>query len=312
MYIAVLIIAFLYLIVTYILFQLVCRRFPKAHDPFRKLTHATDTMLKPYAELVSQGRSWLQSQQGQPMEISSFDGLTLRGTFYENPAHGPILLAFHGYRSNGVRDFVSACPFYFSLGLSILLVDQRAAGESQGRYITLGVRESRDVQTWCRYISRLYPDAALMTAGISMGASSVLMAADDLPDAVKAIVADCGYVSPWDELAYVVHHNAHLPAGWLLWGVELWCRLLGGFSLRKNTTAKALKNNTRPLFLIHGQSDQLVPYENTPKHRDAGTALCILFSVPEADHGISYLLDTPGYQAMATDFIRRYVLHAPE
>jgi hypothetical protein len=297
-----------YLLVTFVLFQLVCRRFPQAHDPFRALTHATDSMLAPYRPVVEQGRQWLQSQSGQAVEITSFDGLTLRGTLYQNPADGPLLLAFHGYRSNGVRDFATACPFYFSHGLSILLVDQRAAGQSEGTYITLGMRESRDVADWCRWAQSRFPDKPLVAAGISMGASSVLLAAPNMPEAVKAIIADCGYAAPWEELRYVVHHNAHLPADWLLWGVELWCRWLGGFSLRRETTEKALHQSKLPLFLIHGETDQLVPYDNLSRHKAAGAGPCTVLSVPEADHGISYLLDTPGYQAAAAEFLRRYVL----
>jgi hypothetical protein len=297
----------LYLVVTWVLFQLVCRRFPQAHDPFRALTHATDAMLTPYRPLVDQGRQWLQSQTGEAVEITAFDGLTLRGTFYPNPADGPILLAFHGYRSNGVRDFAAACPFYFSQGLSILLVDQRAAGASQGTYITLGTKESRDVADWCRWAQERFPGRPLAAAGISMGASSVLLAAPHMPPAVRAIIADCGYAQPWDELRYVVHHNAHLPAGWLLWGVELWCRCLGGFSLRQDTT-DGLKKSRIPLFLIHGEDDQLVPYANLSRHQTAGSAPCTVLSVPGADHGISYLLDTPGYQTAAKEFLRRYLL----
>jgi hypothetical protein len=234
--------------------------------------------------------------------------LHLHGTFYKNPAHGPILLAFHGYRSNGVRDFAAACPFYFSQGLSILLVDQRAAGESKGRYITLGMRESHDVTDWCHWAQIHFPNTPLVVAGISMGASSVLLAAPHLPESVRAIIADCGYASAWDELGYVVHHNAHLPAGWLLAGVELWCRLLGGFSLRQDTTERALRENTRPLFLIHGEADQLVPFGDLSRHRSASGASCTVFTVPGADHGISYLIDQAGYEAAAQNFLRQYVL----
>jgi hypothetical protein len=309
-FLVVLALAALYLLVTLVLFELVCRRFPKAIDPFRKLTHATDALLKPYGDCVSQGKAFLAEHPGQSVTITSFDGLTLHGTFYEKEPESPLLIACHGYRSNGVRDFATACPYYYGKGFSLLLIDQRAAGESQGRYLTLGIKEHRDVLAWCEFVQREHPGCPVVLAGISMGASSVLMAADKVPDNVVALLADCGYVSAWDELAYVVHHNAHLPAGWLLWGVDLWCHLLGGFGLKTVTTTQALAGCTRPVFLIHGQADQLVPFENSLKNHRACGASVSLFSVPQADHGISYLVDGDGYHTAADTFFQEVLASA--
>lgn len=304
-----------YLLAAFILFQLVFRRFAPARDPWKRLTHSTDKLLAAYPEAVAGGRRFLQTHPARDVAITSFDGLTLRGKFYENaqaPENGPVLIACHGYRSSGERDFAAACQFYYGKGLSILLIDQRAAGQSQGKYITFGVKERLDVQDWCRFAAELRPGAPVLLAGISMGASSVLMAAPELPDNVAAILADCGYVSPWDELAYVVRHNAHIPATPLLRGVDLWCRLLAGFSLSQYSTVEALAENTRPVFFIHGEADDLVPCENSLKSRQACKTHTALFTVPGAGHGMSYLVDTPGYHAALEDFLRYVFPSVPQ
>ncbi len=303
------ILAALYLLISLVICILACRRFAGQFDPLSALTHATDKLLAPYHELIDAGQAWLRSQPYESVEMTSFDGLRLRARLFENPQAKGVLVACHGYRSDGVRDFASACRFYNDHGLSILLIDQRAAGESEGKYITFGVRESVDARDWCALMERRFPGQPILLAGISMGAASVLMTADDLPDSVAALLADCGYTSPWDEFAFVARRYMPPGAAALLPGVDLWCRALAGFGLRERSAEHALANTTRPVFFVHGGADGLVPYEDSLENRAACAAPTAMFSVAEADHGISFLLDPEGYARAVSDFLEKNVFH---
>ena len=301
------VIAVLYLLICLAVAVLACRRFSGAWDPMRGLTHATDKLLAPYRDMIDAGRQWLETHPARPVEMTSFDGLRLRARLYENPSARAVLVACHGYRSDGARDFASAMRFYHDHGMSILLIDQRAAGQSEGRYITFGVRESADVRDWCALVQDRYPHLPILLAGISMGASAVLMTADDLPENVAALLADCGYDEPWGEFAYVARHFMTPAAQVLLPGVDLFCRALCGFGLRQKAASRALARTKLPVFFVHGQADGLVPYENSVTNRDACAGPAVLFSVPGADHGMSYLLDPEGYHRAVRDFLREYV-----
>lgn len=303
--------AALYLIAGLIIFLLACRRFPDTRDPMRALTHATDRLLAPYAEQLTAARQWLQNHPATPVEMTSFDGLTLRGTLYEHPQAEGVLVACHGYRSNGVRDFAAACEFYADYHMSILLIDQRASGKSEGKYITFGVKERIDARDWCALMTKHFPNLPIVLAGISMGAAAVLMAADDLPEAVSALLADCGYTSPKEELRYVARHYVGPGASALLPGIDFWCRSLGGFGLGQCSGEAALSKSSRPVLFIHGQADELVPHDHSIKNRAACKGPTMLFSVPSADHGMSYLVDTDGYSRVADKFIRSHVLKRP-
>ena len=61
----------------------------------------------------------------EDMEITSFDGLTLRGKYYEFAPGAPIELMFHGYRGSSERDLSGGVQRCFALGRSALIVDQR-------------------------------------------------------------------------------------------------------------------------------------------------------------------------------------------
>lgn len=299
--------AVLYLLVSFLIAELACRRFAGAWNPMKGLTHATNQLLAPYADIIADGRDWLLTHPRVPVEMTSFDGLRLRANFYENPRAKAVLVACHGYRSDGVRDFASAMRFYHDHDMSILLIDQRACGGSEGKFITFGVRESVDVRDWCRLMQARQPGLPVLLAGISMGAAAVLMTADDLPENVAALLADCGYDSPWDELADVARRHIFPAAAALLPGVDLFCRLVCGFGLRERSAADSLSRCRRPVFFVHGEADGLVPYANSPKNRAACAGPSVLFSVPGADHGISYLVDRNGYHRAVDEFLKTCV-----
>lgn len=299
--------AALYLLAGCVIAVLACRRFAGAWNPMKGLTHATEELLAPYGEIIREGREWLINYPHVPVEMTSFDGLTLRASLYEHPEPKAVLVACHGYRSDGVRDFASAMHFYHSYGMSILLIDQRAAGKSEGRYITFGVRESVDVRDWCRLMQERFPELPILPAGISMGASAVLMTADDLPSHVPALLADCGFDSPREEFRFVARRYMKPLGPLLVPGVDLFCRLLAGFGLGERSASDALSRCTLPVLFVHGEADGLVPYEDTPRNAAACAGPSEVFSVPGAEHGISYLVDREGYHKAVDGFLRRYV-----
>lgn len=296
----------LYLILCFFLFRLACRRFSEKHDPFRKYNENMKHLMDDYPALKEAGAEFYRSATFQDVEITSFDGLKLHGRIVENPGARGVMVACHGYRSNSTRDFLGGCPFYYNSGFTLLLIDQRACSESEGKYITFGVLESRDAVDWCKFAAEKYPGLPILLAGISMGATTVLMASPNVPPQVKAIAADCGFVSPWEMLSAVVRSAGKFPVGPILAGVNLWANLLAGFDLR--TSAKdALAKNTTPVLFAHGEADALVPLEDVRENYNACKAPAVLLSVPNAAHGMSYCEDLEGYQAALRTLFDTYL-----
>ena len=133
-------------------------------------------------------------------------------------------------------DFSIVLPYYFTLGYNLLAVDERAHGESEGTYITFGVRERHDVATWAAYAAMHFgPAHPLILDGLSMGAATVLMASElELPASVRGIIADCGFSSPYAIMKSVLHWRCPwLVSGPLLALTGVFTRLFGGFGLRE-------------------------------------------------------------------------------
>lgn len=259
---------------------------------------------EPYRDIMIKWMKEAAAMQPKEVSITSFDGITLYGKYYEYSKDAPIELMFHGYRGSAERDLCGGVQRCFTLGRSCLIVDQRTAGKSGGRVITFGVKESRDCLKWIDYIiESINRDAKIIITGISMGAATVTIAAGEkLPPNVIAALADCGYTSAKDIIKKVVR-QLHLPADIVYPFIKLGARIYGGFDLEKYSPIEAMKNCTVPIIFIHGTTDDYVPYEMSVKNFDACThSIKKMVSVENAGHGLAYLVDTEGYFNAIRDF----------
>lgn len=249
----------------------------------------------PYHEAMT---NWILEARAMPHEdvsITSFDGLTLRGKFYEYAPGAPIELMIHGWRGTAERDLCGGVQRCFSIGRSVLLIDQRAAGSSEGNVISFGINEHRDCLAWVDFLCGRFGDRPIILTGISMGASTVMIAAgEELPDNVVGVIADCGFSSARDIIRKVIR-DMKLPPALGYPFVKLGAHLFGGFRLEEKSAVEAMRRCRIPVFFIHGTGDRFVPYEMSRQCYEACAAPKFLFTVPDAGHGLGYLKDQEGY-----------------
>ena len=214
----------------------------------------------------------------------------------------------HGYRSTILVDFGLAYAFYHALGMNILVPHQRAHGQSEGKYITFGVKESEDMQCWIAYHNQRFGCHQMVLSGLSMGASTMLYLADqDLPDNVKCIIADCGFTSPKEILSKVYRSVVHLPAGASLFAANIFTKCFADFCLTQKDSRLTLKNAKLPVLLIHGTADDFVPCEMTRQAFDACNGQKEMLLVENAGHGTSFLTDKTRYTQKIIAFLEKHL-----
>lgn len=240
--------------------------------------------------------------------IRSFDGLELLGHLVKCEHPQRLIIAFHGWRSTWARDFCMVAPFWNSHNCTVLYVEQRAQGSSEGDYMTFGLLERKDCLAWANWADSQNLGLPIYLSGISMGATTVLMAAgEDLPESIKGIQADCGFTSPKAIMRHVSANNLHLPdtpARRLFTEVSFRRRLHQGLS--SYSTVTAMEHCRVPVLFVHGTDDSFVPIEMTYENCRACAAPHRLVVVPGAAHGMSYVLEPETCQEAMLSFWKSY------
>ena len=251
-----------------------------------------------YYDEIQEGIAWINQQKAEDIYIQSEDGLKLHARLMDQPGAKGTVLMFHGY--------------------------QRAAGKSEGKYIGFGVLESRDGCLWAQYIAnRFGTDQKIILAGLSMGASTVLMSTAhhenkqvqinsssgeilnvsmELPENVTGIVADSAFSSPYDIIKKRIRTTYHCKGTLMTIAIGIWSRLLAHYSLKELSVPEVMKNNTIPVLLVHGTADSNVPVEMTVKVAENCRASKKVLLVEGAEHGTGYLVDNEAYKNALREF----------
>jgi pimeloyl-ACP methyl ester carboxylesterase len=258
--------------------------------------------LSPEREKKREMIGMLASIPSSDVFITSHDGLKLHGEYFEGEADRPIAIGFHGYRSSALRDLAGLATYYYYRSFDVLLVDERAHGESEGRCITFGAKERLDVLSWVKYAEeRFGKNKKIILFGMSMGAASVLLSTElDLGDGVVSVVADCPFSSAEGIIAKVCRDKG-IPPKIFFPAIKFGARLFGGFKLSERDPIDAVRNAKVPILLIHGTADDFVPREMSDELSNVGRNITYL-NIEGAPHLMSMMYDEEAYTAALDNF----------
>ena len=246
-----------------------------------------------------------RSMSHKKVEITSHDGLKLRGRYYEYAPGAPIELMLHGYRGNSERDLSGGVIRAFSLGHSVLIVDLRGCGNSEGKIATFGILERLDCMAWIDYIlDYINFSAKIILTGVSMGAATVMMTAanEKLPQNVIGVLADCGYTSPKEIISKVVD-DMGLPPNLVYPIIRLSGKVFGGFDIEEYSPIEAMESISVPIIFFHGDSDKFVPKEmSIDNFKACASPVKDLVLIEGAEHGLAYITDPTKYVIRLRDF----------
>jgi len=242
----------------------------------------------------------------EEVQVLSHDGLVLKGKYYHLEDDAPIIMFFHGYRCSAIRDGNGIFLYTRKLGFNVLLADQRAHGNSQGKTITFGVKERYDVRSWVEYFTKRFgTKQKIYLSGLSMGGATVLMASDiGLPKNVIGILADCPYSSPKAILCSVIR-QMHFPVKMTYALARLSASWIGQFDVEEASAIEAVRNSQIPTLIIHGDADDFVPCSMSMDCQLAGEDHVQLVLIKGAAHGMSHCVDTTSYEEAVYAFFQR-------
>lgn len=244
----------------------------------------------------------------EAVSITSHDGLKLTGRYYHVAEGGPLEIQCHGYKGNAVRDFCGNWKIAKEDGRNILLIDQRCHGKSEGHTITFGIQERRDVYNWIQYAKDRFGNVPVMLSGVSMGAATVLMVAGmELPETVKAVVADCPYDAPANIIKKVLGQDMGMPVKVVYPLILLGGMIFGKFRLNADSPLAAVKKAKVPILLIHGDDDRFVPYEMSCHIHETAPEKIHFHTIKGAGHALNYVTAPEEYSRVLREFTEKHL-----
>ncbi len=239
------------------------------------------------------------------IELKTSDGVTLRGVWIPAPETDKAIVVLHGH--GGSYDFdLYRAPALHAAGFNVLLFDFRAHGRSEGKRMTFGYEERRDVQAAIDFLhSRRIHHIGLL--GFSYGGMVAMVSAPKCTD-VEAVISDggparirTGIAARGVELGFPLWLGKAIA--WLIIGVT--SLRLGVNLFRYEPIRWVGKIAPRPILFIHGDHDQYLPdfdelyaAANSPKE---------LWRLPEAGHTTASQLYPEEHIRRVIEFFQRYL-----
>ncbi len=224
----------------------------------------------------------------QPISVEVEPGIAIGGRLYPFDVESPAILYFHG---NGeiAADYDFIAPAYAALGLTLLVVDYRGYGASDGS--PTATHLLADAVAVFEAISDVFEDneltpARLYVMGRSLGSAAAIEVALYAGEQLAGLIVESGFS---DTLALLARLGARIQ------GAD---ESLAGFS-----NAAKMEQVTIRSLIIHGQEDVLIPVTDGQElYRRCAAADKRFVPIPGAGHNDLMMVGQAQYFQAIKDF----------
>ncbi len=236
------------------------------------------------------------------------DGVTIKGWFLPNATSNKTIILMHGWGMNRGDVFKNTC-FLYDLGYNLMYFDFRALGESGGTISSIGYLEVRDLQAAIQFLHETRPFASekIGLYGLSMGGMVAICEAAQNKE-IACVAAEASYysfrkvVSRW---AWVHNKVPYFPLMPIV--LHYMRKRLAANPEKFSPKYNVPKISPRPIFIIHGRYDNLVPAAQAKLlYKNAGEPKEI-WLVPGAKHNKCAEVGGFEYKQRLGDFFRKYL-----
>ena len=235
-------------------------------------------------------------------EFASSDGIPLRGWWNPGDASMPVIIFVHGLNRSRL-ELLERAGESSKRGYGVLLFDLRNHGESGKAYTTIGIFESRDVCAASKWVQEKAGGRPQVLWGVSMGASSAILAAKQCP-AFAAIISDSSFLSFRDTVSHhlgLFFRLPRFPIANLIVAITAW-RI--GFNPDEGDVQAVVRNLNIPIMFIAGTADRRMPPALAEQmFKESPNSLKQLLVIPGASHGEAFAADRETYLSSVYRFL---------
>jgi pimeloyl-ACP methyl ester carboxylesterase len=239
-----------------------------------------------------------------PVEFTSQDGIPLRGWWNAGDSSKPVVIFVHGLNRSRLEMLERGADANRH-GYGVLLFDLRNHGESGRAYTTIGIFESRDVCAASQVVKNRAGGRAQILWGVSLGASSAILAAKQCPG-FSAIISDSSFLSFRDTVAHHLRLIFRIPAFPI---ANLIVAITGyrvGFDPDAGDVEAAVRSMNTPILFIAGGADRRMPPALAERMlKESPSSLKEFLAVPGAGHGQAFSTNRTAYLNSVYSFLDR-------
>lgn len=144
-------------------------------------------------------------------------------------------------------------------------MDNRAHGQSEGKYVGFGVLDRLDLRNWVKYTVNRFGSNIKIFARYINGRSNCTYGKQYYAKNVRGIIADCGFTSVYEIFEYVLKRDYHLPKFPIIYLTNIMSKIRAGYGYKDVNTAAEIAKSDIPVLFIHGENDEFVPLWMTMK-----------------------------------------------
>jgi alpha-beta hydrolase superfamily lysophospholipase len=234
------------------------------------------------------------------------DGMNLYGEYYDLGFDRTVMIL--SGRTESLRYGYYFAKPYSESGFNVLVVDARAHGYSDGKYVTAGFEESKDALAWVRLLNEEFGINTVVFHGICVGGAAGILAitSPDCPECVKGLVTEGMFTNFWESMRNHLIERKRLMFP-VMQCIDHWFIRHTGHSMKRGPI-DVMPQMDKPILMIQSKMDKYSTVENAKKLY----ALCPskekkLVLYDEGDHSMLRITDTEKYDSEVSAFLTRLV-----
>jgi fermentation-respiration switch protein FrsA (DUF1100 family) len=232
------------------------------------------------------------------VELMTEDNVKL-SAWYTPPTNGAVILVAHGYGDKRPEDFYA---LFASHGYGVIAWDFRAHGKSEGEFSSLGYYEMLDAKAALDFVLAQPGVEHVGAWGGSMGAVTMIRATAHYPE-IEALVADSPFATLQDEM------DLRVPFPIMRSLIRFFAERKSGVTLdRVSPVDDIARIGPRPVFIIQGMADGMVPLDSAQRLYEAAGEPRQLWVEKDVPHLNMYAYYKTRYTKRVIRFFDEYLL----
>ena len=233
------------------------------------------------------------------VELVTEDNVRL-SAWYTPPQNGAVILVAHGYGNKRNEQYYT---LFASHGYGVIAWDFRAHGTSEGEFSSLGFYEVLDAKAALDFVLEQPGVEHIGAWGGSMGAVTMIRATAQYPE-IEALIADSPFATLEDEM------DLRVPFPLMRSLIRFFAESQSGVTIDSVRPVDEIPRiSPRPVFLIQGMGDGMVPLNSAERLYDAAGEPRQLWTENDVPHLNMYAFHKTRYTKRVIEFFDQYLLN---